>query len=256
MAGKIYVTGDCHGDFRKLNTKNFPAQATLTEEDYLIICGDFGTVWGAEESSEECWWLNWLESKPFTTLFVDGNHENFDRLYAYPVEKWHGGKVHKIRPTVIHLMRGQIYELAGKKIFTFGGAQSHDLSGGILDMDDPDYIEKKRELDKEWVSYRINHISWWKEELPSEEEMREALENLEKNNFEVDYIFTHCCSTSTQELVARNSSYSINVLTEFFEGIKDKCRYNKWYFGHYHDDLTVNNKEILFYDKIVELDKA
>lgn len=24
---------------------------------------------------------------------MDGNHENFDRLYDYPVEEWHGNKV-------------------------------------------------------------------------------------------------------------------------------------------------------------------
>ena len=67
----------------------------------------------------------------FKKLLTDGNHENFDRLYAYPVEMWHGGKVHKIRPSVIHLMRGQIFELEEKKIFTFGGASSHDISAGI-----------------------------------------------------------------------------------------------------------------------------
>ena len=76
--------------------------------------------------------MDWLDCKSFTTLFVDGNHENFDRLYEYPVEEWHGGKVHKIRPSVIHLMRGQIFEIEGKSIFTFGGASSHDIDGGIL----------------------------------------------------------------------------------------------------------------------------
>ena len=52
-----------------------------------------------------------LEEKPFTTLYVDGNHENFDRLYGYPIENWQGGKVHKIRPSVLHLMRGQVFEI-------------------------------------------------------------------------------------------------------------------------------------------------
>ena len=77
--------------------------------------------------------MDWLEGKPFTTLFVDGNHENFDRLYAYPVEEWHGGKVHKIRPSVIHMMRGQVFAIDGKSVFTFGGASSHDIDGGILE---------------------------------------------------------------------------------------------------------------------------
>ena len=119
----IYITGDCHADFRRFNTDIFPEQNEMTKEDYVIICGDFGGVWDKDkESAREKWWLDWLEEKSYTTLFVDGNHENFDRLYDNPVEEWHGGKVHKIRSSVIHLMRGQVFEIDGKEIFTFGGA--------------------------------------------------------------------------------------------------------------------------------------
>lgn len=68
-----------------------------------------------------------------------GNHENFDRLYQYPVEDWHSGKVHKIRESVLHLMRGQVFEIEEKKIFSFGGASSHDIQGGVLEPDDPEF---------------------------------------------------------------------------------------------------------------------
>lgn len=89
----------------------------------------FGGVWNRfEESPEEKYKLDWFDEKPFTTLFVDGNHENFDRLMAYPVEKWNGGNIHRISKSVIHLMRGQVFELEGKTIFTFGGASSHKIS--------------------------------------------------------------------------------------------------------------------------------
>ena len=190
----IYITGDCHGDFVRFNKENFPEQIELTKDDYVIICGDFGGVWNVdEESKRETWWMEWLEGRPFTTLFVDGNHENFDRLYEYPVEEWHGAKVHKVRPSVIHLMRGQIYQIDGKKIFTFGGASSHDISGGILEPDDPDYKTKKKVLDQGWLPYRINHVSWWKQELPSEAEMEEGLKNLSLHGNTVDFIVSHCC---------------------------------------------------------------
>lgn len=200
----IYITGDCHGNFERFNTRNFPEQKEMTKKDSVIICGDFGGVWNRnKENKMETKVLDWLECKPFTTLFVDGNHENFDRLYAYPVEEWHGGKIHKIRPSVIHLMRGQIYELEGKKIFTFGGASSHDIDGGILELDDPNYKRKKRTLDKGWKPYRINHLSWWKEELPSEEEMEIGRENLVKHDNSVDFIVS-------------SSSYYIFCVTTLF----------------------------------------
>ena len=163
----IYITGDCHGDFTKFNMENFPHQKEMTKDDYVIICGDFGGVWNKDEESEkEKWWLDWLERKSFTTLFVDGNHENFDRLYSYPVEEWNGDKVHRIRPSVIHLMRGQVFMLEGKKIYAFGGARSHDISGGVLEYDDPDFHKKRKALDRNFESYRVNHYSWWEQEMP------------------------------------------------------------------------------------------
>ena len=249
----IYITGDCHADFRKLNTENFLEQKEMTKEDYVIICGDFGAVWMRDlEGEQEKWWMDWLENKPFTTLFVDGNHENFDRLYNYPVEEWMGGKVHKIRPSVIHLMRGQVFEICGKKIFTFGGASSHDITDGILDVNDPDFMKKKKEYDREWRLYRINHISWWKEELPSEEEMKEGLENLAKHKGEVDFIVTHCCATSTERIIS-DGEFESDYLNDYLEEIRQIIKFKKWFFGHYHDNLEVTDKEILIYEQIIRI---
>ena len=81
----IYITGDTHADFSRFNIENFPIQSDMTKNDYVIICGDFGGVWSfEEESSYEKEILDWLDSRNFTTLFVDGNHENFDQYPALP----------------------------------------------------------------------------------------------------------------------------------------------------------------------------
>lgn len=92
----IYATGDTHGSFQRFQPEHFPEQAGMTRDDYVIICGDFGGVWDGGKKDERN--LDWLESLPFTTLFVSGNHENFDRLSKYPVEEWNGGKIQRIRP--------------------------------------------------------------------------------------------------------------------------------------------------------------
>jgi len=154
----IYVTGDTHGDWmNRLKVDSFPEQKEMTKDDYVIICGDFG-IW--DNSKRERYNLDWLEDKSFTTLFVSGNHENYDILNSLAVEEWHGGKVNFIRPSVIHLMRGQVFNIEDKTFFTFGGASSHDISAGILEPDDPDLKEKKKRLDKEpFALYRINHVS-------------------------------------------------------------------------------------------------
>lgn len=249
----IYITGDCHRNFERFNASIFPEQEEMTKDDYVIICGDFGGVWSKDtESKEETMILDWLDYKPFTTLFVDGNHENFDRLYDYPQEEWHGGKIHRIRPSVIHLMRGQIFVLDGKKIFTFGGASSHDIAGGILEPDDSNFRKRKRELERDWLPYRINHLSWWKQELPSAEEMEEGRRNLALHGNEVDYIVSHCCASSTQALIS-DGMFKPDILTAYLEEVRQTVKYKKWFFGHYHDNKNVNTKEILLYEQIIRI---
>lgn len=246
----IYITGDTHSDFSRFTEENFPIQSEMTKDDYIIICGDFGGVWTFEEESRrEKEALDWLDNKSFTTLFVDGNHENYTRLYNYPIEQWKGGKVHKIRDSVLHLMRGEIFDIDNKKIFAFGGARSHDIQDGILNLYEEEKIYEYR---KRGAYFRIRDFSWWDLELPTNQEMENGIENLEKVNYKVDYIISHCCPTSIQALI--NPIYKRDILTDYLQQISEKCTFKKWYFGHYHDYRQVNAQFTLLYEDILPLE--
>ena len=221
----IYVTGDCHGNFRRFQSEYFPEQANMTKDDTVIITGDFGGVWFGDSRDDET--LGWLERLPFTLAFVCGNHENYDALERYPVAEWHGGKVHRVRPHVLHLMRGQIFELESYRFFTMGGAKSHD------------------------TNHRINHISWWRQELPSDEEYSEALQNLERYNWQVDYIITHCAPTSIALMGSRHNE--ADRLTDFLQEVRERAKYYYWLFGHYHDNKAIDEKHILLWEQIVRV---
>lgn len=242
----IWVTGDCHGEFKKFSSNRFPEGRKATKDDYVIICGDFG-FW--HDTPEEKYWLKWLDKKPWTTLFVDGNHENFDRLDALPVEKWSGGMIHRIKPSIIHLMRGQVFNLQGKKFFTFGGASSHDIEDGIIDPDiTENWEEKLRQFIREGKRFRVNHMSWWYHELPTDEEFDEGASNLRKHGNEVDFIITHCAPNS---VAAQLGFHEDDYLTDYLEEVKDNINYSHWYFGHYHDDINFNHEKMtLLYTKI------
>lgn len=250
----IYVTGDIHGDPTRLSTTNFPEQKEMTKDDYVIICGDFGLIWNYKgEDDNEAFWLDWLDSKPFTTLFVDGNHECYDRLDKYPVEQWHGGKVQKIRPSVIHLMRGQVFDICGKKFFTFGGASSHDISDGILDMNDPNWKYEAKRLDSEGkYMYRVKGLSWWDRELPNEDEMNEGIQNLKRHNNNVDYCISHCAPASIVALIG-HGLYQQDKLTVYLESIRQNIDYKAWLFGHYHINRRVNDRDICIYEQITRI---
>ena len=246
----IYITGDTHSDFSRFTEEKFPIQSEMTKDDYIIICGDFGGVWTFEEESKrEKEALDWLNNKNFTTLFVDGNHENYTRLYNYPIEEWKGGKVHKIRDSVLHLMRGEIFDIDNKKIFAFGGARSHDIQDGILNLYEEEKIYEYR---KRGAYFRIRDFSWWDLELPTNQEMENGIENLEKINYKVDYIISHCCPTSIQALI--NPIYKRDILTDYLQQISEKCTFKKWYFGHYHDYRQVNAQFTLLYEDILPLE--
>ena len=223
---------------------------TYRKNDVVIIAGDFGGVWFGDSRDDET--LDWLERLPFTLAFVCGNHENYDALERYPVDDWHGGKVHRIRPHVLHLTRGQIFELEGYRFFTMGGAKSHDIEDGILEPDAPDFERRLTMLQrKPRARYRVNHISWWAQELPSDEEYAEARRNLDAVGWQVDYIITHCAPTSIALMGTRHNE--ADRLTDFLQEVQERAKYHYWLFGHYHDNKAIDEKHILLWEQIVRV---
>lgn len=229
----IFLTGDTHGDeiMVRLGENNFIKGKSLTRDDYVIVLGDIGILW--DDSEEERETLEWLSNLPFTILFIDGNHENYDLLNSYPIEIWNGGKIRKIRENIIHLTRGQVFTIDGLKFFTFGGAVSIDK-----------YC-------------RIENVSWWEEETPSEEEQEEGIKNLELNDWKVDYILTHTCSSETLEGMS-DIIHPLDVfdpLNMYFSYVDEKCEYRHWYFGHFHLDYTyVTDDATVLYEDIIFLE--
>ena len=149
-------------------------------------------------------------------------------------------------------MRGQIFDIGGVRFFTFGGARSHDISDGILSLDDPDLREKIGRLNREQALFRIDHLSWWKEEMPSEAEMAEGLANLEKAGNEVDCILTHCAPTSIQDVFSRGM-YEHDALTDYLEQVRRRCSFKTWFFGHYHENEMIGQKYVMLYEMIAPL---
>lgn len=290
----IFVTGDTHGSeqhgfwsvdgfMHRLNTKNFPEQKQLTKDDYIVILGDFGGIWDTSytkfcESAQEKAALDWLEDKPFTTLFVPGNHENYDRLTGchdeklisswvyknmpqeeidklkkgYPQKHWHGGTVRVIRPSVLMLERGDVFDLNGYTCFAFGGAASHDISDGIIyPYNYESHQEMKKDITKNWANkmFRVSGLSWWAQEIPSQNEFEHAKDTIAKHK-SVDFVFTHDGSISDKILLGYPDK---DVLSIFLEEVKHTLHYKKWYFGHLHDNKHVIDGDYLLYEQIIQI---
>ena len=216
----VYVTGDIHADFKLLKKR----LSKIKKNDYLIICGDFGFIWDNSELEQKI--LKTLGR--YNILFVDGANENFDLLKEYAVTEWNGGKVQVISGNLIHLMRGQVFDLQGVKIFTFGGGEST-------------------------YGYFENEGNKWKSlELPSKAEMVEGVENLNKCDYKVDYIITHDAPQSICNSIFKNPTY--NHLHTYLDQVAKSCKFRRWYSGCYHKNKKVTSIHSLVFDQIIPLE--
>lgn len=228
------MTGDIHAsyDIAKLSESCFDT-AGLTKDDYVIICGDFGLVWN--NSASEQYWLRWLNARPFTILFVDGNHEGFSLLNSLPETTWNGGAVHQVATSVLHLKRGQLFNIDGCRIFTMGGATSS-------------------EYDR---THRIQGKTWFTEEIPNEQERTTALETLDAANWDCDFVITHCAPSSSAQGISEHTNrleiHPMDEYTDWLQTIQDRLTYRHWFCGHYHIDAQIQDKTTALYNRIAEL---
>lgn len=228
------MTGDIHAsyDIAKLSESCFDT-AGLTKDDYVIICGDFGLVWN--NSASEQYWLRWLDTRPFTTLFVDGNHEGFSLLNSLPETTWNGGAVHQVATSVFHLKRGQLFNIDGYRIFAMGGASSS-------------------EYDR---THRTQGETWFTEEIPNEQERAAVLETLDAANWDCDFVITHCapssCAQGISEHTDRLEIHPMDEYTDWLQTIQDHLTYRHWFCGHYHIDAQIQDKTTALYNRIAVL---
>lgn len=219
----IYVTGDTHGDYSRFRD---PAVKKLRRGDTLIICGDFGFFWDGSRKEKSI--IKKIIGKGYTVAFLDGCHENFDILESFPITEWNGGKARVIDKNLVHLMRGQVYTIEGKKIFTFGGGHSQDFD------------------------FRRSSDNWWKREKPSHEEIIEAIDNLKLHDNTVDYVITHEPPVSLKDCLNVDVLQRLEVHA-LFEDIIKTCSYQKWFFGKCHIDKHIPIKFFAVFNNVIPL---
>ncbi len=240
----IYLTGDTHGgvDMKKLSVKNLKRNGIeLTSNDYLIITGDFGFPFSPidiklyeEGSGEYLFWINWFKERPYTILFIDGNHDNHDWWKKQEVTEMFGGRVqvHPHASNIIHLLRGEVYTIEGKSFFTFGGATS---------------------TDREW---REEGVTWWAAEEASDKDIANAKKNLEKANYSVDYILTHTLPSTIIDSIPMFYHKTIPCKTaSFLDRVYEKVDYKMWFCGHFHTDMPIyDDKMFVLYQSVTSLE--
>lgn len=237
----IIVTGDTHGDVSRLGTSNIKDSDNVS---HVIIAGDFGLVWSGLESKQEKYWYNWLNTKPFETLVVLGNHENYERIYHLPVVERYGAPVYELTKKVFILQHGYKYTIEGQSFYIFGGADS---------------------IDKE---NRAEFVSWWRAEIPTSTDFHRGMQTCEDNDWTFDYVISH---TAPHEAINKMDELSPEMTwggkdyyeikggdptVKMLDAMAGQMNCKKWFFGHFHqnNEFTVRNIDyVVLYEKLYKL---
>lgn len=247
----IYISGDLHGgesSYYVTSAQFKPAK----RGDIVLCCGDFGGVWHPDYHTNnkhrriENGFLELTLRQRVMWLTVDGNHENFDRLFGgeFPIVEIYGGKAYKIRENVYYLKRGEIFTIEGRSFFAFGGANSHDRFGA-----------KTPSLawggGSDTVPARVEGNDWWPQEIPSQDDFDNACRNLDKVNWKVDHVISHTCPSSQRAHFLR--SHRVADPTEaMLQQLYEKLTFKTWHFGHFHINEQLG-KFYCHYNKVQQL---
>jgi predicted phosphodiesterase len=223
----IYVTGDTHGDLERFKHSMF---RKISKRDTLIICGDFGFIWDGSKREKRI--LKWLGKRRYEVLFVDGVHENFDELEKYEIQRWNGGDTRVISGKLRQLMRGNVFDIDGKRILAFGGGDRDEAVQG--------------------ESGKC---------APTPEDFERAMAALEKHDSKIDYIVSYEPPATISEFLAlgNNASDTLcqgisDTLNYYLDKINEKAKYERWFFGRHHINKIIPKRHFALFDDVISVE--
>ena len=249
----LYFRGDIHGEaINSFSFKYHPYMRELTKDDYIFILGDCGIPWNYATEKKDLHQLKWLNNQKYKTVFIAGNHDNYDLIEQMPQIDFYGGKARQlvyknnIYNNIIYIDYPTIINIQGQKILIIPGADSHDIKDGIIDGNDKHWKQiYKEKMKNPFCFMRVSHITWWEQEKIKIEEAKELL----KNEIDFDLILSHDCPAEQIRYIAGATMLPTDGEI-FLQEVLDTINYKIWLHGHMHDYYNNVYKNIvcLFYD--------
>ena len=216
----IYITGDTHRDFSRLDKMEF------NKDDMLIILGDAGINYCLNE--EDKMFKEYLKKYNVKMFCIRGNHEERpENIRTYKEIDMFGGRVYieEDYSYLIFAKDGEEYNIDGKRVLVIGGAYS---------------------VDKE---YRLMYgYKWFRDEQLTKEEMDIIYNRVKEKHF--DIVLTHTCPYKYEPvevfLSGIDQSKVDKSMEHFLDKIEDSIKYDKWYCGHYHTEKIIDKIEFMF----------
>lgn len=239
--GKIYVCGDTHGDnVERFSYKKHPALRELTEGDFVVVCGDTAIGWPDYDDTTE-YSLEAVSKKPFTVLYLFGNHDNYDFAETLPMIDKFGGHVRQIvfGDTVYEnqfiIDKPTILMLGDKRCLFIPGADSHDAD----ELFYPSDTVRIKQAQRMGRMFRIIGQTWWPQEAIDINACSRLMTLTESDKF--DYVFTHDCPAHFTTIASPHGGSGWRLQSTFGErylqALANKITYTRWFHGHMHYDF-------------------
>ena len=222
----IYITGDTHGDFTRI--EHFCERFSPTRDDIMIILGDAGFNYYGGKRDQRA--KQRMADMPITIFSIHGNHEmRPGKIPTYHTEKWQGGYVfvEEAYPNLLFAVDGEVYNLDGHKSIVIGGAYS---------------VDKYYRLANGW--------NWWADEQPTPEIKKGIEKVLDYQGWKVDVVLSHTVPLKYEPVevfLPQIDQNTVDKSTEtWLDHIEDRLQYSHWYAGHYHTEKEIDKLTILF----------
>lgn len=254
----VLFLGDSHGNVAFI-AKALHA-AIIRQCEVIVQAGDFG-IWDHTQRGKD--FLVAVETHlneiDVILIFVDGNHENFDSLYARPIDD---DGFRRVTDHIWHAPRGHIWQMGEKIFLAMGGAHSIDGPGG------PPWWKKQMGQGRGPLDEAIYYAGgsnrlltpsanevyrpkgydlggWWPQEMITEDEVMDAISNVIAHPKEVDVMVSHDCPLGVE--IPGIGGYELGDLNrDRLEQVFNTAQPDLFVCGHYHKrfSTTYNGTKI------------
>ena len=234
MPNRIYITGDTHGSFNRIE-KWCSNHSELTRSDILIVLGDAGINYYLNDKDKAL--KDLISRLPITCVCVHGNHEerpsnisSYKKEYVEMLDCncWVEGEY----PNILFPEDGKM-TVHGKRFLLLGGAYSVD----------------------KWIR-KMYGWKWFESEQMTDDEMSRIMSIIETEN-EYDFILSHTCPKKFEPthlfLKGLDQNCVDKRMETFLDKVEEKVNYQKWLFGHFHSDEVLNNNVRIVFNDIFQI---
>lgn len=243
---------DIHGNvIERFSYKKSPELRQLDDTDVVVVCGDIGIMWPGYEK-EAKYVLNWLTTKPYSIIFIRGNHDVEPWWESCPASNGNTSITLLDGDLRIAAINGKTYDnvylvtssailsICEKKCLCIGGAESTDAYNLFY----PHEKEKIKIAKSQGKWFRVIGKSWWPGEGINLAYLKALLSRSYFNDFchKFDYVFSHqspagyCFSPHNYRKDRRVPNEEQRFLEDL--RLRQSFSFKRWIHAHQHQVIT------------------